>query len=370
MGRKQIIKNIITKGFKQSEQIKDISILDYQKPLLRYAFFNKNQLKEELITKHKINPTVIKELFKQKPQQLTESLLNVIDGKIIKTIITEKFFKCSIEDIEKRAKKIVFVKYNWNPKNVLFDTKNDVVQITSIDDLKPELQNESNDDLIFNFLEILSKKYIKDLNSEFVGFCNKLKFLSSHTSDITSSVYCYAIIKQDGEYFFFSSNREKKHLKRADNPQYLPNKLYFKIGLFASNVKSEGLNLPKKKLNTPEGWFKDILNNLTEYRSPNSPLNIFYKLDNEIVMEMEFNDQDQNSGTLYVGYSKIWSVFETRFNMNRLEIQGLIKSMVEDTYNLRGVTPKVEADITGGTVEDTYNLRGVTPLDGSCRGIN
>ena len=103
--------------------------------------------------------------------------------------------------------------------------------------------------------------------------------------------------------------------------------------------KPKLLCLSKIDPNTPEGWFKDILNNLTEYISPEYPLSIFYKLDNDVVMEMEFNDQDQNSGTLWVSYSKIWSVFETRFNMNRLEIQGLIKSKVEETYNLRGVTP-------------------------------
>ena len=103
--------------------------------------------------------------------------------------------------------------------------------------------------------------------------------------------------------------------------------------------KPKLLCLSKPDPNTPEGWFKDILNNLTEYRSPNRPLNIFYKLDNEIVMEMEFADQDQNSGYLWVSYTKIWSVFETRFNMEYQQIQGLIKAMVEETYNLRGVTP-------------------------------
>ena len=103
--------------------------------------------------------------------------------------------------------------------------------------------------------------------------------------------------------------------------------------------KPKLLCLSKPDPNTPEGWFKDILNNLTEYISPEYPLSIFYKLDNDVVMEMEFNDQDQNSGYLYVSYSKIWSVFSSRFNMEYQQIQGLIKSTVEETYNLREVTP-------------------------------
>jgi hypothetical protein len=316
----------------------------YKKPLLKYVFNYRSKLKEELKNKHKINYNLVDTLFKGNPIEITESLLKTLNKKTIKSIITEGPFKCSIDDVEKRAKKIIFVKYNWDPKNVVFGTENNAVQITAMNDLKPELQ-QGHDDVIFGFLESLSKKYGKDLNNEFNGFCNKIKMLSSFTTDITSSVYCYTIIKQSDGLYFLSSNREKKKLKRSDNPQYLLNKLYFKIGLFANNVKLEGLNLPKKNLNTPEAWFQDILNNLDPRKNPNYPDSIFYKLNDNIVMEIEITDQDTKSGNLYYDYNQIYKILRNKFNMEPNEIHRLVKSMVEKHFKLGSLTPTVPYDI-------------------------
>jgi len=213
------------------------SILSYRKPLSDYIFHDSKHLKEQLIAKYYLPKSIIDKTFKQSPSKITESLLQVLDKKTIKSLLKENLLKCTIDDVEKRAKKIVFVKYNWDPKNVVFSTERDVVQITAMDDLKPELQTVSDDKVIFKFLESLSNSYRKDLNREFTGFCNKIKFLSSLTSDISSQVYCYAIIQQADGTYFFSSNREKKKLKKSNHPQYTLNKIYYKIGLFASNIK-------------------------------------------------------------------------------------------------------------------------------------
>ena len=213
-------------------------ISQYKKPLLKYVFWHRSQLKEQLTANSFLSETVINTLFKQKPKAITESLLAILDKNDIKTLITEAPIKCSIDSVEKRAKRIIFVKYNWDPKNVLFSTEKDVVQITAVDDLRPELQSPADDNVIFKFLKTLSNSYRKDLNKEFTGFCDKLTFMSSHITNISSSVYCYAIIKQADGFYFFSSNGEKKKLKRPDHPQYTINKLYYKIGIFASNVKS------------------------------------------------------------------------------------------------------------------------------------
>lgn len=219
--------------------LRDNSVnLNECKPILqKHIFSNRKELKETLIQKHKINPLVIDTLFKQKPSNIAESLLSVLDKPTITQIMSEMNFKCSIDDVEKRAKKIVFVKYNWDPSNVVFNTENDAVQIIAVEDLKLEYQQPESDEIVLNYLATLSKAYTKDLNNEFTGICSKIKLLSKYTSDITSSVYCYTIVKLNNQYVFFSSNGEKKLLKKANNPQYLPNKLYFKIGLFASNVK-------------------------------------------------------------------------------------------------------------------------------------
>jgi len=38
-----------------------------------------------------------------------------------------------------------------------------------------------------------------------------------------------------------------------------------------------------------------------------------------------------------------------------------LKVWLEETYNLRGVTPVFECWMVKGKLEETYNLRGVTP---------
>lgn len=218
--------------------------VDLKKPLIKQLFQNKSKIKKTLLTKYNMNESVVNTIFKQETKQIAESLLKILDKKVVKGLVKEGQFKCSIQDVEKKAKSIIFVKYNWDPKNVLFQTDNDAVQITVMDDLKPELQT-ANDESIVKFLESLSTGYTKDLNKQFVGFCGKIGFLAKFTTHITSSVYCYTIVQQPDGIFLFSSNGEKKKLKKGDHPQYQLNKLYFKIGLFASNVVSEGLNSPK-----------------------------------------------------------------------------------------------------------------------------
>jgi len=49
--------------------------------------------------------------------------------------------------------------------------------------------------------------------------------------------------------------------------------------------------------------------------------------------------QDKKNGYIYINYDRIWSFLESVFSMNHLEISELLKVWLEDTYNLRGVTP-------------------------------
>jgi len=51
--------------------------------------------------------------------------------------------------------------------------------------------------------------------------------------------------------------------------------------------------------------------------------------------------QDQKNGYIYVNYNRIWLFLESVFSMNHLEISELLKVWLEDTYNLRGVTPVI-----------------------------
>ena len=53
--------------------------------------------------------------------------------------------------------------------------------------------------------------------------------------------------------------------------------------------------------------------------------------------------QDKKNGYIYINYDRIWSFLESVFSMNHLEISELLKVWLEDTYNLRGVIPKVDS---------------------------
>jgi hypothetical protein len=49
--------------------------------------------------------------------------------------------------------------------------------------------------------------------------------------------------------------------------------------------------------------------------------------------------QDQKNGWVYINYDRIWSLLESVFSMEDLEISELLKVWLEDTYNLRGYAP-------------------------------
>ena len=50
--------------------------------------------------------------------------------------------------------------------------------------------------------------------------------------------------------------------------------------------------------------------------------------------------QDEKNGWIYINYNRLWSLLESIFSMKDLEIKGLLVVWLEDTYNLRGVTPQ------------------------------
>jgi len=52
--------------------------------------------------------------------------------------------------------------------------------------------------------------------------------------------------------------------------------------------------------------------------------------------------QDQKNGWVYINYDRIWSLLESVFSMNDLEISELLEVWLEDTYNLRGLTSRIE----------------------------
>ncbi len=113
----------------------------------------------------------------------------------------------------------------------------------------------------------------------------------------------------------------------------------------------------KLRTKPEEKWFQNVLNKLEPKISEQHPASIFYKLGDEIVMRYNNSagTQELKNGWLYVKYSAIWSVFESQFGLNYRQIQGLIKSVMEEQYNFRDLTPKPNykplQPTNGGTIQ-------------------
>ena len=49
--------------------------------------------------------------------------------------------------------------------------------------------------------------------------------------------------------------------------------------------------------------------------------------------------QDEKNGYVYISYSRIWVFFESIFGLNTLQTKEIMKVWLDETYNLRGITP-------------------------------
>ena len=81
----------------------------------------------------------------------------------------------------------------------------------------------------------------------------------------------------------------------------------------------------------------------------------YYVNDDELPLFFYFQNRKNND--VYINYDKIWSVLETMFGMKSLQIKVVIRKWLEETYNLRDLTPInwwLEMIVE---LEETYNLK-------------
>ena len=74
---------------------------------------------------------------------------------------------------------------------------------------------------------------------------------------------------------------------------------------------------------------------LIEYRTDIYPNSIFYIKDKKVYME-----QDIEYGRLWVDYKTIWMDLKMWFSLDYYSIQSVITKWVEETYNIKGLTPE------------------------------
>ena len=88
---------------------------------------------------------------------------------------------------------------------------------------------------------------------------------------------------------------------------------------------------------------------------PDYPDSIFYRKDGQVIMEI-----DKKYMQFLIDYDTIWSFFEKVFSMEYDEIQQLMNTWLEETFNLKGFTPIFSNNIRGASLEETFNLKGFT----------
>jgi hypothetical protein len=78
---------------------------------------------------------------------------------------------------------------------------------------------------------------------------------------------------------------------------------------------------------------------------------------NEDRLPLFYYVQDSKNDNVFINYYEIWSFLESMFDMDYQQIQGVIRDWLEETYNLKGITPIPSNSIFFEVLEETYNLK-------------
>ena len=111
----------------------------------------------------------------------------------------------------------------------------------------------------------------------------------------------------------------------------------------------------EEKKPTKEERFLELINGceikIDKAKYPNS---VFFFKGDKYFFEIE-------KQYLWCSYVNVWSVFESEFKLGYDEIKSLIKSMVEEHFKMKGVTPISLAIKQLMKVEEHFKMKGVTP---------
>ena len=66
--------------------------------------------------------------------------------------------------------------------------------------------------------------------------------------------------------------------------------------------------------------------------------NVIYYVDEDRLPLFAYS-QDRKNSIVWVKYARIWMFFEEIIGLDDMEIQGILKYWLEETYNLTGLTP-------------------------------
>lgn len=100
------------------------------------------------------------------------------------------------------------------------------------------------------------------------------------------------------------------------------------------------INKPKTfKINQTEAsWFNSLLHQMCRRYKSDYPNSIFFHINNEVYMEIVYDNINREYGKLYINYTHIWQHLES-FGFTYQQIKDFIKVIVEEKLNLSGLEP-------------------------------
>jgi len=126
---------------------------------------------------------------------------------------------------------------------------------------------------------------------------------------------------------------ETEHLSKKDKLK----KMVLKNGWeFVSKLMGGFNNLYSILFNNDYNEFLNLFNNLEVVQSKEKPHLILYRFEKGNNM-MIYNTKNHY---VYINYVVIWSFFEIGIGLNYGETRDIMKKLLDDVYNLRGIEPK------------------------------
>ncbi len=72
--------------------------------------------------------------------------------------------------------------------------------------------------------------------------------------------------------------------------------------------------------------------------------------------------QDYKNGYLWIRYSLIWLVFESKIGLNHEQIRNFINSWIETNIGWKGLTPRTSDNLPPVLIETNIGWKGLIPL--------
>ena len=85
-----------------------------------------------------------------------------------------------------------------------------------------------------------------------------------------------------------------------------------------------------------EDEFRKIMKDVIEKTYQDYPDKIYYVDKNDNYTYMKY---DQKTKYVLIDYYKLWSIFESKYDLNYYEVRDFFKGILKSDYNLRGITP-------------------------------